>query len=388
MLKHEMKKIFKLKTIIPALLIFLFLCCIFPGSVVDCYYDSKKMDTQNYPEQIPLDLSKYSVEKKFNDMLLLKYGLSIDNNEIQSVKSELEMFANEIENAVKKDEILLRNNIVFGSDYSLYSMDADASDISEKDRQYIYECVNGVRQLEGTKYPLYYAQGFASIITYVEQNNTEYKIMSNDVIQYVSNTLIVIVFSVVSSLIILVPYGIDENRSDIIIFEKTTYMRNKILAYKTLSIIMSSLLIILIGVIVSILILIFGNITEYFDCNIETILHLKSGLEFSEFTEKCYSDISVIKIYGLLTLLISIFGICTCVICTFIAFNINNIVLSVLLFIPAFTLLLITYLRYISEALYKSLPVKTECFIVFGSILLITPCIVFICDKIKNTRII
>ena len=84
---NELKKIFKPQSLLIAVLIFLFLCLVFPGTLREDISLTVKFDSENYPEQIPLDVSVYSVELKFNDMLLKKYGNSIDSTELPLVKN-------------------------------------------------------------------------------------------------------------------------------------------------------------------------------------------------------------------------------------------------------------------------------------------------------------
>ena len=102
LIAKELKKIFKLRNVVVAVCVFLLLVSL----SVFRHANSTiiKLDTENYPEKIPFDLKYYSVELKFKDMLLTKYGKTIDANELPLIREELQIFGKKLDEAISRPE--------------------------------------------------------------------------------------------------------------------------------------------------------------------------------------------------------------------------------------------------------------------------------------------
>ena len=354
---NETKKIFSLKHLFITVIIFFFLSFMFPGNFNECVLLIDKFDTENYPEQIPLDFSKYSVEKKFNDMLLEKYGTYIDNSELPLVQKQFHTFFEQLKGAAQNDDILIRNGIILGEDLSFYSIyeSDNAPDISESDQQYIWECTNGVRQLDKTDYPIYFAGALKRIIDYMDNQNgvseNVYHILSKDIISGIEKNLQIILWATIAGMFLIIPYMVEERRSNINLFEYTSKVGRKSYVNKIIAVAFSAFFVICVGVICSLVLFFKWNISQYYDCNISTLLYMDKNISYSNFLKYCYSEFSLLEAYFTLLLGLLLFGIIVIILTAIVSYHFDNIISAYAVNSLSVVSLAVFFRRYVSYGL-------------------------------------
>lgn len=394
---NELKKIFKPQSLLIAVLIFLFLCLVFPGTLRESISLTVKFDSENYPEQIPLDVSVYSVELKFNDMLLKKYGNSIDSTELPLVKSQLDAFAEQLKTASQNDKILNRNGIELSDELFFYSIyeSQNAHEISEMDQQYIWECSNGVRQLENTDYPIYFAGALKNIVDYMENqsgNGTAvYHVLSNAVVSGIITDLQIILWATVSALFLVVPYMVEENRSKIELFEYTSMVGRKSYFNKIIAIIISLICTIGMGAGCSALIFTKWDLSRYYHSNISTLLYSDKSIGYSDFLRRCYSECSLIQIYCSLLIGLLICGILIVSLSAIVSYRFDNIVSAFAVNLLFMAVPILFFSRYISYGLSLDggiLITKFEpIFVTFLIVAVVTAMILFDAKRKKSVEV-
>lgn len=340
-----------------SIFIFLFLCLVFPGTLRECMSLKNKFDTESYPEQIPLDTSAYSVELKFNDMLLKNYGNSIGSTELPLVRNQFEAFAKQLKTAAENDGILKRNGIELNDDLLFCSIydSPDTHEISEADQQYIWECTNGVRQLANTDYPVYFAGALKNIVNYMENYSESdtpvYNVLSNTVVSGIKTNLQIILWATISAVFLVVPYMTEENRSRIELFEYTSKTGRSSYLNKIFAVIIASICTTGTGAVCSALILHRWNLSRYYHSNISTLLFIDKNIGYSEFLNKCYSECSLIQIYFYLLTGLLIFCISVISLAAAVSYRFDNIISAFAVALPFMVAPISFFLRYISDGL-------------------------------------
>ena len=246
---NELKKIFKLRNVVVAVCVFLLLgfLTVFRGasSVIS------KFDTENYPEQIPLDFSHYSVELKFKDTLLEKYGETIDADELPLVKEELQKFEKQVDSALRNDKIL--KSAGFNADTRHYE---GLREVSPEVEQYCFTVTEGFYKYDGTDYPVYFENGFREVVNYMETAAEQgkpqvYHVMSDTFNYEIGEDMSIILFAVVASLFIVVPYMVSENKSKTALFEYSSKIGRKSYGNKIAAVVVSQFITVGIGALIA-----------------------------------------------------------------------------------------------------------------------------------------
>ena len=290
-------------------------------------------------------------------MLLKKYGNSIDSTELPLVKSQLDAFAEQLKTASQNDKILNRNGIELSDELFFYSIyeSQNAHEISEMDQQYIWECSNGVRQLENTDYPIYFAGALKNIVDYMENqsgNGTAvYHVLSNAVVSGIITDLQIILWATVSALFLVVPYMVEENRSKIELFEYTSMVGRKSYFNKIIAIIISLICTIGMGAGCSALIFTKWDLSRYYHSNISTLLYSDKSIGYSDFLRRCYSECSLIQIYCSLLIGLLICGILIVSLSAIVSYRFDNIVSAFAVNLLFMAVPILFFSRYISYGL-------------------------------------
>lgn len=347
---NEMKRIFKLKHVLIAVIFLLLTGMIFPGEFIGNIRFINKTHTDNYPEQIPLDFNNYSLELMFKDMILEKYGETIDRNELDLIKSQFKVFFESVFEAVEKDELLKKAGLVINDEYefvSIYSPD-ECPVFSDEEQQYQWECVNGTKRLEGTEYPLYFLKAFQDLISNVEANNKNIYVMSTTLIGGIADNTCIVFMSVIAMLFLIVPYAIDQKRNDIVTVGYSSKTGRKIYLYKLISVLISSSIFIGIFVLFSAIIFKCYQVQRYYHCIIDSNI-------FQEYSIKSlksfYSGMSFLSLYVGLILFIYICGVLVSEIAYVISSKFDNVISSIAACIPILIVSIMVFYRYIVYAL-------------------------------------
>lgn len=348
---NELKRIFKLKYIFIAVIFLVLTGMIFPGEFIESVKFINKTHTDNYPDQIPLDFNSYSLELMFKDMLLEKYGETIEKDELNLIKSQFNDFSKNVVDAAEKDEMLKRVGLVLNDNYefvSVYSPD-DSPVFSDEEQEYQWECVNGTKKLEGTEYPLYFLQAFRSLISDAEgYNKDSYPIMSSTLLGGISDNICMVFMAATAMLIIIIPYATEQKRNNTIAVGYSSKTGRKLYLYKLISVVISSVLFIGVFVIFSVIMFKCCHVQRYYHCIIDSNLFQKNNNKlFGTF----YSGISFLWLYAGLILFIFICGVLTSATVYVIASNFDNIISSIAACIPIIAVNILIFYRYIIYAL-------------------------------------
>lgn len=328
---NELKKIFKFRNVVVAVCVFLFLG--FLTVFRDVNSVISKFDTENYPEQIPLDLSHYSVELKFKDTLLKKYGETIDADELPLVKEELQKFEKQVDSALRNDEIL--KSAGFNADTRHYE---GLREVSPEVEQYCFTVTEGFYKYDGTDYPVYFENGFREVVNYMETAAEQgkpqvYHVMSDTFDYEIGEDLSIILFAVAASLFIVVPYMVSENKSKTALFEYSSKIGRKSYGNKIAAVAVSQFITVGIGALIAAAYFLSWNVSRYYNCKIDTsriINFIDNNTMPQEYywpivSSKCYSGLTLLELYILLLLGVSLCGILTLLLAAIIAYHFDNI---------------------------------------------------------------
>lgn len=353
---NELKKIFKFRNVVVAVCVFLLLgfLSVFrsASSVIS------KFDTENYPEQIPLDLSHYSVELKFKDTLLKKYGETIDTDELPLVKEELQKFEKQVDSALINDKIL--KSAGYNADIRHYE---GLREVSPEVEQYCLTVTEGFYKYDGTDYPVYFENGFREVVNYMETAAEQgkpqvYHVMSDTFNYEIGEDLSIILFAVVASLFIVVPYMISENKSKTALFEYSSKIGRKSYGNKIAAVAVSQFITVGVGVLIAVSYFLSWNVSRYYNCKIDTMMFLNhmdpwdiSNTNLSDISSRCYSGLTLLELYILLLLGLSICGILTLLLTAIIAYHFDNIFAPFAISLLLLSLPIVFFERFISYAL-------------------------------------
>lgn len=393
-LLYELKKIFDFKVVILGIVVFLFLNIVFPGTIRENISLYNQYNTENYPEQIPLDLSKYSVDLKYNDMLLEKYGDTVDADELPLLKEQLEVFARQLKYAVENDEILNYYGMRLNSDFTLYTIYEEEPPLTDEEQQYIWECANGVRKLEGTDYPIYFAQALQSTINYIESlmlndeiEDKSYHVMSSAVVSGIAENIFMVLWATISSFFIIVPYAVKEKQSNIELFEYSSKTGRAAYRNKLLAIIGSLIITIGIGVCVSLLFFGIWDIQRYYNSPVDSLILVNNGADLNKF----YSGFSLIHIYMGLLLGQFICSIAAVLITAIITYRFGNVISGVLTALVLSSIPVFFNFRYVVFALdFQRVTLLTKyepIFFVASVFFIVLICMLLVVNKKKKSEL-
>lgn len=393
----ELKKIFRLRNVAVALCVFLLLSGLFfsvSGSPIS------KFHTQDYPEQISLESGRYSVELKFKDMLLEKYGETIDTDELPIIKEELKKFEKQVYEAEKNDEILKRA----GYNVEMGYFEGNA-DISQDDRRHVLDVINGFYQYEGTDYPVYFVKGFQEIVDYMETaekygKTQVYHVLSDTVVREFSNNLFMVIFAVIGSLFIIIPFMVNENKSQTVIFEYSSKVGRKSYINKIAAVIISQFITVGVGVFTITALFFLWDVSRYYNCKIDTLIFTLNaypvdiaGSELWNVPFKLYSGLTFSEFYVLLLAGITLCGVMILVLAAIAAYHFDNIFAPFALGILLLSLIALFYERFVVTALNfpsffganRLLTTKYEPFI-FTAVLFAVTAVAVIIEIRKNKK--
>lgn len=391
LIANELKKIYKLRYVAVAASVFLLFGYFFVFQGADSTI--KKFDTENYPENITYENGVYSVELKFKDMILAKYGNTIDTNELPLVKEELQRFEKQVKEAERNDEILKRAG--FNPDFGAFERNHELSD---EDQQYVWEYSNGTLRFEGTDYPVYFLDGFQEIVDYMESmaergENPVYHVLSDSFGYAIGNELSIIVIAAAASLFMIIPYMVNENKSKIALFEYSSKTGRKSYANKLIAVIIT--LFITIGTSAGMAAAYFRlwDISRYYDCKIDTMMitshvYLRD-LEYADLPgiySKCYTGLTFLELYVLLLLGLSLCGILTVFLASIIAYRFDNIFAPFSIGLLLLSLPIIFNERFVSYVIHVNnyddfLTTKYEPLIFLGVLLFAAVFVAFMANR-------
>lgn len=223
LLLQELKKLFRPRYGAIAIALLILLCGFFTAS--NFYYryqDAHQAQPQpNAPEAVTYD----SYELLFTDMLLAEYGATIEKSELPRFQEQTERFLAQVQEAVQNDGQLQDAHMILNGDYQLIP-DPNDETIAEDEipasmrDPYIHACAFGIVQLPGTDYPLGFAHKMQSLLSGLQVASVQgegdrvlYRVTSPLFIREMGNALMPVLFASLCSMLLLVPYGILENRS-------------------------------------------------------------------------------------------------------------------------------------------------------------------------------
>lgn len=348
---NELKKIFKFRNVIVAASVFLILSGLFLG--VNGASISK-FHTENYPDQIFAKSNRYSVELKFKDTLLKKYGKTIDINELPLIKEELEKFEKQVREAKRNDDVLKRAG--YNAEAGYFEGNAD---LSQEDNRHVLDVINGYYQYEGTDYPVYFLQGFQEIVDYMDTAGKYgkiqvYHVLSDTVVKEISQNFHLVIFAVIASLFIIVPFMVNENRSRTVIFEYSSKVGRKSYVNKIAAVIISQFITVGAGAFMTTALLFLWNVSRYYNCKIDALIFtlntFPADIAHSELwnvSSKLYSGLTFLEFYILLLSGITLCGVMVLLLTAIISYHFDNIFAPFAIGILLLLLIALFYERYV-----------------------------------------
>lgn len=219
---QELKKLLRPQYVAAFLVLLSILCGYFIiPNFYYCYQDAHQKQPQlNTPEAVIYD----SYELLFTDMLLEEYGETIEKSELPHFREQTERFLAQVREVVENDAHLQDAHMILNGDYQLIP-DPNDDTIAEEEvpasmnDPYVHACVFGIVQLPGTDYPLGFAHEMQTLLAGLEDISAKeegdpvlYRVTSPLFIREMGNTMLPVLFTSLCSILLLVPYGILENR--------------------------------------------------------------------------------------------------------------------------------------------------------------------------------
>lgn len=350
-ISKELIKIFRFRNVVVAASVFLILSGLFLG--VNGASISK-FHTENYPDQIFAKSNRYSVELKFKDTLLKKYGKTIDANELSLIIEELQKFEKQVYEAKRNDEVLKRAGYNADGDY----FEGNA-DLSQEDNRHVLDVINGYYQYEGTDYPVYFLQGFQKIVDYMDTAGKYgkiqvYHVLSDTVVEEISQNLHLVIFAVIASLFIIVPFMVNENRSRTVIFEYSSKVGRKSYVNKIAAVIISQFITVGAGAFMTTALLFLWNVSRYYNCKIDTLIFTLNTFpadivhsELWNVSFELYSGLTYLEFYILLLSGITLCGVMVLLLTAIISYHFDNIFAPFAIGILLLSLIALFYERYV-----------------------------------------
>lgn len=164
-----------------------------------------------------------AAELQFTDMLLERYGPSIEREELNSVRKQSEAFREQLNRALAEDRILRECGLTSVETLSVIqnSPILFMGEFSEDPgtNAYIKRCIRGNCQLPGTDYPILFAYQFENLLAGMEKaaeadpNSDQplFYVAPDQFVTLIPEAVLPILAAALCSAVILVPYGILEN---------------------------------------------------------------------------------------------------------------------------------------------------------------------------------
>lgn len=350
-ISKELIRIFQFRNVVVAVSVFLVLSSLFLG--VNGASISK-FHTENYPDQISVESNHYSVELKFKDTLLKKYGGTIDVNELSLIKEELEKFKTQVYEAERNDEVLIRAG--YNAEAGYFEGNAD---LSQEDRQQVLDVINGFYQYEGTDYPVYFLKGFQEIVDYMDTAGKYgkiqiYHVLSDTVVNGISQNLHLVIFAVIASLFIIVPFMVNENKNQTVIFEYSSKVGRKSYINKIAAVIISQFITVGTGAFMTTALFFLWNVSRYYNCKIDTLIFTLNTFpadivhsELWNVSSKLYSGLTFLEFYILLLSGITLCGVMVLLLTAIISYHFDNIFVPFSIGILLLSQIALFYERYV-----------------------------------------
>lgn len=330
LIANELKKIFKLRNVAVAAVMFVAV-----GVLLGFFSDFVSLPGSFTSQGV----SSSDVSIRFSDMLLQKYGETIDLDELPQLKTDFETVSQDIIAAAEKSEYLKRTGSTLTEDFNLKA-NGDSNDESPEEIQYSFEIRHGNRCLDGAKYPLYFARSLQRIIGYFEdaeksgmKGNISYDVMSTSITNSIDDNLHIPLLFIIVSLFIIVPYMIEENKSKAALLEYSSKVGRSSCKNKIFAVVIAVFITVGAGACAAAVNFSRWGISRYYGCKIDTLkithfiedVFAPSNYNFSLISSKCYSGFTLLEIYILLLLGLSLCGILTLLLAAIIAYHFDNI---------------------------------------------------------------
>ena len=327
---NELKKIFKLRNVIVAAAMFITI-----GTFLGFFSDFVSLPGSFSSQGV----SSSAVSIRFSDMLLQKYGESIDLSELPQVKADFEIVSQDVIAAAEKSEYLKRTGSTLTEDFNLKTNGYSDAE-SPEERQYSYEITYGNRCLEGAKYPLYFARSLQEIIGYFEaaeksgmKGDISYDIMNTTFTNSIDDNLYIPLLIIIMSLFIIVPYMVEENKSRIAFIEYSSKAGRSSYTNKLIAVVIAMIIMVGTGAGAAVVNFLRWDISKYYGCKIDTLkithfiedVYVPSDYNLPLISSKCYSGLTLLELYILLLLGVSLCGILTLLLTAVISYHFDNI---------------------------------------------------------------
>ena len=300
-------------------------------------------NTAAYPEQITVYDSlrgRCSIDLLFHDDLLERYGMMITEADIPALAAEREALKDQIIRAAAEDPILRRNNTRFDSEREMFiSGSGRGPDIErEEDLVYLWSCVNGQAQLQGTEHPVGFLSKYKTVMERVTANGS-YHVMSSSLLELLGNNfLIVIVFSC-GALLLIVPYGVIEAKSRTESVTASTKLGKALYFRKITAAGITAASLIVVGMIYAALSFSAWKVSRYYGCEIGDAMELNWKLSD-------YNGMSFCAFYLLHMLCLFLLGLSVNVLAVMRALRTANSATAVACTLPLALLLLVFHFAY------------------------------------------
>lgn len=327
---NELKKIFKFRNVVVAAAMFITI-----GTFLGFFSDFVSLPGSFGSQGV----SSSDVSIRFSDMLLQKYGESIDLSELPQVKADFEIVSHDVIAAAEKSEFLKRRDLTLAEDFILVSS-GYSDDGSPEERQYSYEIAYGNRCLEGAKYPLYFARSLQRIIGYFEaaeksgmEGDISYDIMSTTFTNSMEYNLVILMLITAMSLFIIIPYMVEENKSKAALLEYSSKTGRSSYMNKLIAVVIAMVIMVGVGAGAAVVNFLRWDISKYYGCKIDTLkithfiedVYVPSDYNLPLISSKCYSGLTFLELYILLLLGVSLCGILTLLLAAIISYHFDNI---------------------------------------------------------------
>lgn len=280
----------------------------------------------------------------FHDFLLEEYGTFVSTDRISEIRVRRADLLEQIDVAVLKDEVLTRTGTMFNRRsaefYSVVTPGVDSSHtISEEDQIYVWSCINGQMQLDGTDYPIGFLAKFDSVIGTLESGKP-YHVLSADVFPIMKKCVGIIIGFVVASWLLVIPYGVSEARSGTQMLSFSTKQGRRSYASKVASMTVISLIVIVMGTFASVLMFSSVGADRYYASAVV------SALQKMNLSVNGLDAITLFQLYAVILGLTAVAGLSSSVMIANISLNSKHAVSAIASSLPvivAFTAWCIVY---------------------------------------------
>ncbi len=355
---QEMKKIIRP---LPLALCLVLLVWISFGVLRNYTQAEQLLSTERYPDQFTI-YDNYSVDILFHDFLLAEYGNSVSTDHLDELLHQRAEWLEQIDAAAQKDEVLSRTDTFFSKESSEFYSTVDPAGnagtaISEQDQIYVWSCINGQMQLDGTDCPIGFLKKMDAVILTL-QSGKPYQVLPSDIFPVMRKNINIIIGFVVASWVFVIPYGVAEARSDTQMLAFTTKQGRKSYIKKTASVSFLCVLIIGTGVLIAASLFSLLGADRYYGS------HAASALQQMNLSVAGDDQISFVKMYALLLGMTALLGLSGAIIMTHISLQFQHAVSAIACSLPvilAFSAWCITYIQLALDFGSMDIPFRSGC---------------------------